>query len=477
MLVDNEEELVISVSSIRSTSRCPQCGYACRKVHDSRVQSVRDLPISGRKTTLSWQRRRFSCDNCGERHQERNPSFEGRLTARLARTLVADAKVMAIRRVAARHGISWAAVMYVVANWAQLVQERRCKARTRVLLVEQTSMRRRHRYVTVLQNGETGEVLAMVAHRNGAALRGFFLSQGQRWCKGVEVVVTDGSHAYRAAIEADLAGAIHVVDRFHVSRWFAAGLTAVRRETQRREEGTTPVFDPEVFRARFLLLRRGDRLEEEAFSRLIPIFGKHPRLACAWGALRCLHGVYMAKDKSEALSAIMDFCDLVEDGSMPEFDSVIHSLRRWGARSSPFITPEPGVSATDDSRGPTTSSRSCDALLTWLYEQGQLRSQGDPRMRSGGIICLTESEGHPKISLGLHLSTGIAGGASREKWMELMLMTSSSSLSTSTSNTLRTAGAGVRTDPHSVKSQPEPPLSRCSNTPSSAGLRSARGDP
>ena len=83
-------------------------------------------------------------------------------------------------------------------------------------------------------NGDTGEVLAMVPHRSEAALSGFLAAQGHRWCRGVKVVVSDGSKAYAAAIAKRLGHARHVLDRFHVIRWFAAGLTAVRRDVQRR---------------------------------------------------------------------------------------------------------------------------------------------------------------------------------------------------------------------------------------------------
>ena len=94
-------------------------------------------------------------------------------------------------------------------------------------------IRKRHRYVTVLVNGDTGEMLAMVPHRNIQALSGFLAAQGHKWCKGVKVVVSDGSKAYKAAIDRRLGHARHVLDRFHVVRWFAAGLVAVRRDTQR----------------------------------------------------------------------------------------------------------------------------------------------------------------------------------------------------------------------------------------------------
>ena len=50
--------------------------------------------------------------------------------------------------------------------------ERR-RRRCRVLLVDETSLGRGHRYVTVLINGDTGETLRIVAHRNADALSGF----------------------------------------------------------------------------------------------------------------------------------------------------------------------------------------------------------------------------------------------------------------------------------------------------------------
>ena len=113
-----------------------------------------------------------------------------------------------------------------------------------VLMVDETAMRRRHRYVTVLQNGETGEVLAMVAYRNAAALSGFLIEQGPRWCRGVQVVVSDGSKSTRPPSTPTCPARL-VLDRFHVVRWFAASLTLVRRNAQRRQPpGVKPVFDP-----------------------------------------------------------------------------------------------------------------------------------------------------------------------------------------------------------------------------------------
>jgi transposase len=338
VLVDNLEELVVAVCSTRSWSRCPQCGFGCRRVHDVRKRRIRDLAISGRPVTLVWHRRRFACDNCGERHLEDHGEFEGRLTRRMARAVVADAKVMSVRAVARRHRLSWSAVMELVTEWASLVAAHRRARRCRVLLVDETSMRRRHRYVTVLLNGETGELLAMVAHRNEAALSGFLAAQGRRWCAGVKVVVTDGSKSYKAAVNRHLGHATHVLDRFHVVRWFAAGLTLVRRSLQRREPRgfVTPAFDPELFRCRFALLRRADTMTARERDQLEKLFVRHPRVGLGWRALQELYGLYLADDRAGALAAVDRFCDLYATGEIPEFHDVVDTVIVWSAEILAF---------------------------------------------------------------------------------------------------------------------------------------------
>ena len=327
VVVDTASRLEVAVEAAWSSSRCPCCGFRCRRVHDRRVRRVRDRPVSGRETVLLWRRRRWRCDNCGERHLESHPEFEGRLTRRLARGLVADAAVMPVSAAARRAGVGWHLVNDLVLAWAARVGDRRRRKPCRVLLVDETSMRRRHRYVTVIVNGDDGELLDMVPHRSAEALSGFFARQGRRWCAGVKVVVTDGSKAYRTAVDRHLGHAAHVLDRFHVIGWFTAGLTAVRREVQRRRPaGAAPAFDPAVFRARFLLCRRPDRLDDAQRARLDAVFESHPRLRAAWEALGELHGPCLADDEAGALEALDRFTGLYAAGDLPEFHGVVDTL-------------------------------------------------------------------------------------------------------------------------------------------------------
>jgi transposase-like protein len=116
VVTDVTEQLEVVVADLRSVVTCPSCGLKTSKVHDTRRVKIKDLPVLGAKTTLIWLRRRFSCDNCGGRHLEDHPAFEGKMTRRLARALVTDARHLSITEITRRYGFSWSTVMALVST-------------------------------------------------------------------------------------------------------------------------------------------------------------------------------------------------------------------------------------------------------------------------------------------------------------------------------------------------------------------------
>ena len=176
----------VKVKSSVRRPRCVACGFGCWRVHERREREIRDVEMSGQATVLVWRRRRFDCGHCGHRFTEEHLEFDGKPARRLARQMVADAQVMTFQAVARRHGVNWHTVMALVKAWSHLIVEHRRAQRCRVLLVDETSMRKRRRYAAVVQNGDTGKVLAMVEHRNSAALRGVFEVAATQMASGSE---------------------------------------------------------------------------------------------------------------------------------------------------------------------------------------------------------------------------------------------------------------------------------------------------
>ena len=104
VIEDGPARLVVGVGSSVRGLRCASCGFKCYRVYDRRVEKITDSEVSGRRAALVWSRRRMVCDYCECRFLEGCAAFGGGLTARLARALVADAKVMTLRAAARRRG-------------------------------------------------------------------------------------------------------------------------------------------------------------------------------------------------------------------------------------------------------------------------------------------------------------------------------------------------------------------------------------
>lgn len=329
VVADLPERLEVVIKDLCSVVRCPFCGFRTTKVHETKRKKIKDLPVSGRPVTLIRLRRRFTCDNCSERHTETHPMIEGKITTRLAQAIVKNATQLSITEIARRYGLSWHNVMALVKAWSFRLGDHRRKKPCPVLLVDETSLRRRHRYVTQVLNGDTGELLATIPHRDARALSSFFAAQGHRWCRRVKVVVSDGSKSYRAAIEAHVGHATHVLDRFHVVRWFASGLIEVRRRVQRGEPGESPAFSPVIFRTRYLQLARAEHLDGDQFGRLAVALTEDPELLCAWKLLQQLYGIYDATDEAEAEDRIEAFVRAWDETQIPEFRSVLKALVEW----------------------------------------------------------------------------------------------------------------------------------------------------
>lgn len=335
VLVDVIEHLVVEVGDLRRVVRCSYCGFTTATVHDRRRHQVHDLPTRGRATTLVWVRRRFWCSNCQERFWEAHPEIVlGRrthVTRRFARQLVRDVNAMSIREVARRYGLPWHFIMGLTGSWSQRAVAERRRRRCRLLLIDETSLRRGHRYVTVIVNGDTGETLGIVAHHNADALATFLLAQGHRWLRGVKVVVSDGSGSYRAAIRQHLGHATHVLDRFHVARWFAAGMIEVRRRIQRiAPHGSRPAFEPVIFRSRYLQLARYDQLTIDRIHKLGEVLAGRPELEAAWRMLQHLYGIHVAESEEDANRALDAFIATYEDHPLVEFEKLSETLLEWG---------------------------------------------------------------------------------------------------------------------------------------------------
>jgi len=62
--LETEETIILSVIVTNKTAVCPRCGQTSRRIHQNKMHSVRDLPITNREVILKVNRRQFKCEGC-----------------------------------------------------------------------------------------------------------------------------------------------------------------------------------------------------------------------------------------------------------------------------------------------------------------------------------------------------------------------------------------------------------------------------
>jgi transposase len=123
----------------------------------------------------------------------------------------------------------------------------------RILLIDEKAVRRRHGYVTLVMNGETGDLLHMAEGRKKEALESFFDTLSPRQAAGIVAVGMDRLGSYYEVVKARLPGADIVFDKFHLVANYNEVIDKVRRAEWHKAQAT----DRQVIKGqRYNLFRR-----------------------------------------------------------------------------------------------------------------------------------------------------------------------------------------------------------------------------
>jgi transposase len=120
-------------------------------------------------------------------------------------------------------------------HYVEEAQKRRDWSQVRRRLIDETSARRGHRYVTSVVEAETRELLFLSEGRSSEAVAAFveeLRAHGGR-PEQIELVAIDMSPAYRKGVREHLPAARLVFDHFHVMQMAGRALEEVRKELRR----------------------------------------------------------------------------------------------------------------------------------------------------------------------------------------------------------------------------------------------------
>ena len=229
--------MIVRVARTFKLLTCPECGI-CKEGRYSRSQRRwRHMGIWGTEVWLEGEIRRLQCTNCGVLTEAvpwaRHDSFFTSPFEDAVALLAQQTSKTAVKELT---GISWVTVGKIAERVvAEKLDPERLKGLRRIA-VDEISFRKRHRYITVVTDHDSGDVIWVAEGKSSEVLKSFFNEIGPEACEAIEIVTIDMSAAYRKAILESLPNAQIVYDHFHIAKLANEALNEVRRELVREAD-------------------------------------------------------------------------------------------------------------------------------------------------------------------------------------------------------------------------------------------------
>jgi len=263
-------EVVVHVACTADELCCPECGARAAR-YDRRERRWRHLDTCQLRTILSARVPRVRCSEHGVR-QVRVPWSEpgSRFTAMFEALAIDWLREASLKAVAERLSLTWDEADGIMQRAVRRGLERRQAAAPRRLGVDETSYRKRHEYMTIVNDMQTGHVVHVAEGRDEQALASYFRQLGPARREQVEVIAMDMWKPYIKATREHVPGAERKIafDRFHVASHLNKAVDLVRRREHRAllAEGHR-----DLARTKYLWLKNPERMDRElwrAFERL-----------------------------------------------------------------------------------------------------------------------------------------------------------------------------------------------------------------
>jgi len=235
--LDEERKLfdVHVVHSGRTRLACPNCGET-GPGYDSRPRRWRHLDACGYQTWLLCDLPRMKCPEHGI-IQIAVPWAEARsrFSAPFECVVIDWLHVAPITAVAKMMRLSWSATAGIQKRAVERGLERRGPLGATRIGVDETSFRKRHRYVTIVSDQGRSKVLHVASGRKRVSLESFYESLPEEELARIESVSMDMHRPFVTATALHVPNAADKIafDKFHVVKLFTDAVDKVRRAENR----------------------------------------------------------------------------------------------------------------------------------------------------------------------------------------------------------------------------------------------------
>ena len=193
VLPDTSESRIFAQPDKRFYPICQCCGRKASGIHSWTRRTIRDLNLAEAKVWISCQYRKLFCTNCQRISIEDLNLFHPylRVTKRLALYIHHLCRFMTVIEVAQHLQLDWKTVKNIDKWFLERQYGQPDLNGLKVLAVDEISVKKGHRYLTVVLDYLSGRVVYVGKHRKSKTLETFFNQLSQQQCDSIEAIVMD----------------------------------------------------------------------------------------------------------------------------------------------------------------------------------------------------------------------------------------------------------------------------------------------
>ena len=315
------EEVHVYLELPRMKHRCPACGGLTDRVHDYRMQTIKDIPL-GRTTLLHLRKRRYRCD-CGKRFFEKNtflPRYYRSTSRLIAAIITAFREMVSASKIGTQFHVSGATAM----RYFKCVSFKPTRLPAVLSIDEFKGNSGGQKYNSIVADAEKHKVMDILPNRFENDLIRYF-SQFQSKTD-VKYFVCDMNPHFREVAKTCFPKAAVVADRYHVIRQVYWAMERVRKNEQSK---LSERFRKYFKKSRYLLMKPMEKLSDEEADKLALMFEIAPRLADAYRLKNEFLNVIRSDSSKTGKQNLVDWLTAVEVMDLPEFDDCTKAYHNW----------------------------------------------------------------------------------------------------------------------------------------------------
>jgi transposase len=322
-----EGKIVYCIERAPGKRQCSACGasHLHLKLDGRFERAFLGLPVGRKRQEIVLRGHLQVCTKCGARTREPIPFSKGktRYTRAFARLVVDLCGITTIKYVAQYLGVGWDLVKDIFKADLGKRLKRRKLGRIRYIAVDEFATHKGHKYMTVVIDLETGEVLHAQEGKDAAALVAFLEKLKHRKAP-LEAIAMDMSEAYASAVRKVFGDKLDIVhDPFHVTALASKAMDDSRRDLYRQLKGE----EKKVIKGtRFLLLKGLENLKEPAMDRLMTLMETNEPLYAAYMLKEDLRMFWSLPDAEAGKAFLDDWIKVARALGNPHFAKLANTL-------------------------------------------------------------------------------------------------------------------------------------------------------